>query len=101
MLRGATGLDSLYQTLRENEPVAEKKKKKEGFIRKIILATDTLLLHQPKPSRRWASRLPNNTYFMSFRHYQGKLNTFQLEMNTRFPGDLKGYLRYLAKKYPL
>jgi len=38
---------------------------------------------------------------MSFRHYQAKLSTFKIEMNQKFPGDLKGYLRYLAEKYPL
>jgi len=102
MLRGALGLDSLYHTFQSAEPLVEKRKKKEAFIRKIVASLDTLSLHAAKePSQRFARRLPNNTYFMSFRHYQSKLNTFKVEMDNKFPGNLKGYLRYLAEKYPL
>ncbi len=102
MLRGATALDSLYHTFKETDPVDEKRKKKEDFIRRIVSSMDTLSLHRAKePSKRMARRLPNNTYFMSFRHYQSKLNIFKEEMTTEFPGDLKGYLRHLAGKYPL
>jgi len=100
MLRGAMGLDSLYRTFLSTDPLAEKRKKKEAFIRKIVASLDTLSLHAAK-KLRFARPLPNNTYFMSFRHYQSKLNTFKVEMNNKFPGNLKGYLRYLAEKYPL
>ena len=102
MLRGATGLDSLYQTFRDTDRLEEKRKKKEAFIRKIVDSLDTLTLHSAKaPSQRFVNRLPNNAYFMSFRHYQSKLSTFKEEMNSKFPGNLKGYLQYLAEKYPL
>ena len=101
MLRGARGLDSLYHTLRETDPRDVKQKKKEAYIWKIVNSMDTLSLHRPKSSKRFANRLPNNTYFMAFRHYQSKLDQFKVEMNSKFPGDLKGYLHYLAGKYPL
>ena len=102
MLRGATGLDSLYHTLRETDPRDQKLKKKEAFIRRIVTTMDTLSLHRARgSSKRFAHRLPNNTYFMAYRHYQSKLEIFRVEMNHKFPGDLKGYLAYLAKKYPL
>ncbi len=102
MLRGALGLDSLYHTLRERDPREVKQKKKEGYIRKIVNAMDTLSLQgQKRSSKRFAKQLPNNTYFMAFRHYQSKLDQFKIEMNNKFPGDLKGYLHYLARKYPL
>ena len=102
MLRGAKGLDSLYHTFQDTDALPYKRKKKESFIRKIITSLDTLSLHSTKvPSQRFAYRLPNNAYFMSFRHYQSKLNRFKVEMNNKFPGNLKGYLHYLAEKYPL
>src|SRR6266850_1087512 len=102
MLRGAIGLDSLYHTFQSPVPLVEKRKKKEAFIRKIIASLDTLTLHNAKePSQRFAHRLPNNAYFMSFRHYQSKLNRFKVEMSNKFPGNLKGYLRYLAETYPI
>ena len=102
MLRGAKGLDSLYHTFQSTDSLAEKRKKKEAFIRKIVSSLDTLALHNAKePSQRFAHRLPNNAYFMSFRHYQSRLSRFKVEMNNKFPGNLKGYLRYLAEKYPI
>ena len=102
MLRGALVLDSLYHTLQETDLRDAKQKKKETCIRKIVNSMDTLMLHRQKgSSRRFANRLPNNTYFMGFRHYQSKLGQFKKEMNSKFPGDLKGYLQYLAGKYPL
>ncbi len=102
MLRGATGLDSLYKTLPANDPILEKKEKKEQFIRKIVESLDTLSLHTARlPSRRFAKQLPNNAYFMSFRHYQSKLTTFKDQMNRNFPGDLNGYLQHLKEQYPL
>src|SRR5258708_33387973 len=102
MLRGATSLDSLYETMEKTDPRDEKLKKKEMFIRRIVNLMDTLSLHRKRESsKRFASHLPNNTYFMSFRHYQSKLGIFKNEMNLQFPGDLKGYLHFLAQKYPL
>lgn len=102
MLRGAAGLDSLYHTFREDETMNDKLLKKKEFIQRIVSTLDTLSLHNTSmPSKRFAKRLPNNTYFMAFRHYQAKLSIFKLEMAQKFPGDLKGYLNYLSRKYPL
>ena len=103
MLRGADGLDSLYNTMKVDEPTDVKKNKKEQFIRKIVTNLDTLSWlprNAVRPSKRFAGRLPNNAYFMSFRHYDSKLDHFKKEMNEKSPGDLKGYLRYLSEKFP-
>ncbi len=101
MLRGAAALDSLYRTMDATETINSKRKRKEMFIRRIVKALDTLSLHLVKePSKRFGARLPNNAYFMSFRHYDSKLNTFKKEMSEKSPGDLKGYLRYLSEKFP-
>jgi predicted aminopeptidase len=103
MLRGAEGLDSLYRTMTSGEAVAAKRKKKEQFIRRIVTNLDTLSWLPPnatRPSKRFSNHLPNNAYFMSFRHYDSKLDLFKKEMNEKSPGDLKGYLRYLTEKFP-
>jgi predicted aminopeptidase len=101
MLRGAKALEDFYHTLKPTESMAEKKKKKEEFIQRIVDSIDTLDLQlQKPPSKRFKSKLPNNTYFMSFRHYESKLETFKQEMAEKFPGNLRGYLRYLAQKFP-
>jgi predicted aminopeptidase len=100
ILVAAQKLDSLYQTMRESDPVEEKKKSKEAMIRRIVSTMDTLRLHlNPTPSKRYEKRLPNNTYFMTYRHYQSKQNEFALEFNQNFKGDLRAYIHFLADKY--
>jgi predicted aminopeptidase len=101
MLRGAQALDSLYESMPATLPLAEKRNRKDSFIRHIVQTLDTLTLYNnPEPSKRFGKHLPNNAYFMSFRHYGSKLNTFKKEMTLLYPGDLRGYLRYLVVKYP-
>jgi len=102
MLRGTARLDSLYQTMTPEEPLAQKKRAKEAMIRDIVNAMDTLTLTTGKrrSSGRFKDRLPNNAYFMNFRRYQAKQDTFWDEYRTRFHEDLRGYIDYLSKKYP-
>lgn len=101
MLRGGEKLDSLYNTLGENDPLAYKRRKKEQTIRSIVQALDTLTLQLPdRPSERFRDNLPNNAYFMNFRQYQAKQDVFLHEWDARFNRDLKAYIAYLADKYP-
>jgi predicted aminopeptidase len=101
MLRGAIKLDSMYHRMNDSDDQKKKKALKNSMIRKIVDSLDTLTLQLTKhPSRRFSSRLPNNAYFMSFRHYQSKLGSFKAEMNAGFSGNLKGYVQHLAEKYP-
>lgn len=101
MLRASEKLDSLYSTMTEQQPVDEKKKLKEEMIRKIVTSLDTLTLSTGnKPGTRYKDRLPNNAYFMNFRRYQAKQDTFWDELRGKFNGDLKAYIEYLNRKYP-
>lgn len=101
MLRGAKALDSLYQTMSNADPLAQKKEKKKMMIAKIVSTMDTLSLSlAEKPSERFKGKLPNNAYFMNFRQYQAKQNDFWGEYSGKFKGDLKAYIEYLSKEFP-
>ena len=100
ILVAARKLDSLYNTMVESDPVDKKKESKERMIRKIVSSMDTLKLHlNPTPSKRYEKRLPNNTYFMAYRHYQAKQVAFAREFNQSFNGDLRAYISFLTEKY--
>jgi predicted aminopeptidase len=102
ILRAATHLDSVYESMSDSIPVEEKKKRKEEEIRNIIQNMDTLDLRlNPEPSKRYKERLPNNTYFMMYRNYQEKQPMFKEEFGNKFHGDLKSYIKYLSGKYPV
>ncbi len=101
MLRGAEKLDSLYNTMQDTDPIEEKLRLKEAMIREIVETLDTLTLRTTRnPAARFADRLPNNAYFMNFVRYQGKQDVFMEEWKTRFNGDLRAYIAYLASRYP-
>jgi len=102
MLRGAEKLDSLYQTLNENDAREKKLSLKKEMIQKIVDALDTLSLSEnpSKPSQRYGGELPNNAYFMNFMRYQAKQDIFLEEWKNNFGSDLKAYIEYLSEKYP-
>jgi predicted aminopeptidase len=102
MLLGAKKLDSLYKTIREDDPASLKLKAKRDMIQRIVETLDTLSLSgdSPKPSLRFQDRLPNNAYFMNFMRYQSKQDIFSAEWKTRFHSDLKVYIKYLSDRYP-
>lgn len=102
MLRGAEKLDSLYSTLRENDPVEKKNRLKKEMIGQIVQSLDTLPLSRtsPRPSLRFDDTPPNNAYFMNFIRYQAKQDFFFKEWRSRFDGDLKAYIHYLSEAYP-
>lgn len=102
ILRAATHLDSVYESMDDTVPVEQKKQRKDEEIRKIITNMDTLHLRlNPTPSKRYKDKLPNNTYFMLYRNYQAKQPMFKGEFAGKFHGDLKGYIKYLSEKYPV
>lgn len=102
MLKATQKLDSLYDTFSESDPVAMKKEKKEAFIRRIVDALDTLTLSEEgrKRSRRFSKRLPNNTYFMSFKTYESKHDTMKDEWTRIFHKDLRLMINHYKKEYP-
>jgi predicted aminopeptidase len=101
MLRGARFLDSLYNTMSANDRVEDKLALKESAIMKVISSLDTLSLALTStPSKRFRKELPNNAYFMNFRQYQSKQDTFGDEWRLKFRSDLRAYIKYLSEKYP-
>jgi predicted aminopeptidase len=101
MLRGAKALDSLYNSMDSADPVGKKLDLKEQVIQRIISTLDTLSLTLTStPSKRFRSELPNNAYFMNFRQYQSKQDTFADEWKAKFDSDLRAYISYLSDKYP-
>ncbi|MEI9920782.1 MAG: aminopeptidase [Bacteroidota bacterium] len=102
ILRAATHLDSVYESMSDSIPKEEKQKRKDEEIRAIIANMDTLHLRlNPTPSQRYKDRLPNNTYFMMYRHYQAKQSMFKEEFGAKAQGNLKSYIKYLSGKYPV
>ena len=101
MLRGAKSLDSLYNSMNPTDSEERKLGLKENVIRRVITSLDTLSLSLTSaPSKRFRNELPNNAYFMNFRQYQSKQDTFADEWRLKFNGDLKAYISYLSGKYP-
>jgi predicted aminopeptidase len=97
ILRGTQALDSLYQSLQPQESLELKKEKKKRMIERIMITSDTLRLHQP---RTWNKdgRIPNNTYFMSYRLYHSRKDDFKSQLQ-QF-GHLKKYIRHLSETHP-
>lgn len=101
VLKASQRLDSLYSALQNEKDLTIKRQKKESLIRSIVFNMDTLKLKlTPQPSRRFANRLPNNTYFMAYRYYQSRQSVFEKELDSLFRGDLKAYVTFLSRKYP-
>lgn len=99
ILKGTRLLDSLYQTMKPEDPLEMKMKKKKEMISKIMSTADTLTLYTPR-GKYSGDRLPNNTYFISYHLYQGRQDNFKEELDNDFNGDIKKYIQYLIKKYP-
>jgi len=99
ILRGTQKLDSLYESLKPDEPLEIKKEKKKSMITQIMSSADTLSLFRPRNVRPYV-RLPNNTYFMSYHLYQSKQDNFKKELDNDFGGDIKKYIQHLIEKYP-
>jgi hypothetical protein len=97
ILRGTKSLDSLYQSFTPSDSFESKKEKKKWMIQKIIKSIDTLSLFEKRKTSDW---LPNNTYFMSYHLYQSKQKDFGAELDEKFKGDLRAYIKYLSEKYP-
>lgn len=101
MLRGTEMLDSLYNIMKETDPVDQKAALKKTAIQKIIFSLDTLSLSiNKKPSARFSEHLPNNTYFINMKRYQSKQDIFWGDLKNNFSGDLKSYIHYLTEKHP-
>lgn len=102
ILRAANFLDSTYEAMDDATPIEKKKQVKDSAIHRIISTMDTLhLFLNAQPSKRYQGRLPNNTYFMMYRQYQVQQPKFKEEFGKNFEGNVKKYIEYLSKKYPV
>lgn len=103
VLKGAQMLDSLYTTIDPTKPDSTKDSLKINMIRQIVAASDTLLggkLTFTKKRSLQETKLPNNAYFIGYKTYKSKQNSFREEFYKDFNGDFKKYLHYLKEKYP-
>lgn len=102
ILRSTRHLEDFYNELDSTASFDIKKTKKDSIIHSIVMNMDTLKLHLDSlPSHRFEKRLPNNTFFMAYRHYQSRQNFFQLELDHSFNGNIRSYIQYLSEKYPV
>jgi predicted aminopeptidase len=100
MLRGFNVLDSVYRQLANNKNSDQKKAIKEKTIRDIVEKLDTLSFQVMKnPKSRLLERLPNNTYFINFRRYEGQQEYFMAECQNRYGNNLKAYIDFLKTQY--
>lgn len=101
LLRGANRLDSLYGAPAfKPAPDTEKDTLKTRLIRRIIADLDTVSFSVPdRYGKLRHGRLPNNAFFIEFRQYNNRQNTYYDEYRTRFDGDLRRYIVYLKEKY--
>lgn len=101
VLRGSWVLDSLYQSMPENEADSVKLKKKTNLIAEIVSQMDTLTLRRYKiPRRRFKDRMPNNDYFLAYRRYQSKQSDFKLELSEKYKGSLKKMIADYQLRFP-
>jgi predicted aminopeptidase len=101
VLGAARQLDSLYRTFSASEPDSVKRSRKQAFIRQIVENMDTLQLHRRAPSKQFAGRLPNNTYFMAYRTYQARQSAFRQDLHHRTSGNLRKYIQLWQTRYPV
>ncbi len=101
LLAGTKSLDSLYQTMTEEEPIESKKARKERVIQRIVETFDTIRYSDGKKRpNRFRDRLPNNAFFIAYRTYESKHDVMLEEWNGRFEKDLKKMINYYRKSYP-
>jgi predicted aminopeptidase len=102
MVEGCKRLDSLYSHLKSDSPKAEKDTLKHEVIRSILSGIkelnviDTTLYY--KISRK--KTIPNNAWFLQFRRYNAKQNSFEKEFHSIYQDDFKKYLEHLKSIYP-
>lgn len=95
MLSGTKHLDSLYQSFGDSMSDSEKSSKKTEMIQHIINTVDTISFYNPKRFRGIYSKgLPNNCYFLAFSRYFSKIDQLELELENKFGGDLRAFIKY-------
>lgn len=101
LLRGADRLDSLYKTsVFTAYPEPEKDTVKTRLLRQIITDLDTVSFSVPgRYAKLRNGKLPNNAFFIEFRQYNNRQNTYYDEYNHAYNGDLRRYIVHLKEKF--
>ena len=99
MVTGGNRLDSLYSTF-GNQTFREKLQLKYKLILEIINGIKLLPLHHPEKYifRFPGSKLPNNTWFLSFKRYRSRQKELELKLNAAFNGNLNAYIQSIKNK---
>ncbi len=92
-------LDSLYKSIDKTVAKEVNYHKKFFFIKNIILNINKLPLNNPERYRFTfpGDKLPNNSFFMSFKRYRKKQSDFQHELS-KFEGNIKLWLLHLRSE---
>lgn len=98
MLHSTDSLEKLYQSFKE-EPFREKMRLKYLKILQIVQGINHLKLNYPERYiyKFPRNRLPDNTWFMSFRRYRGEQKKLEQEFE-KFHGNFRLYIESLVKK---
>ncbi|MDW3209228.1 MAG: aminopeptidase [Reichenbachiella sp.] len=97
-LNGVSDLKILYTSFNENMSFSEKVKSKEMYMKKWVETLDSMPFNNPKIYiGRFEEKLPNNAFFMAFERYDSKKESFDLQLQGEFEGDLKAFIKYYVK----
>lgn len=99
ILRGTEALNELYNDF-YNQNDQEKLEAKNELIKTIMNTTDTLSFYDSTRSSYLKGKVPNNTYFMSYKRYESKREDLLLIYQQEFDGNLKRFIGYLKQKHP-
>jgi len=102
MVEGCKRLDSLYSHFKTDASKSEKDTLKHEFIRSILSGIKELEVNDTTLYYRIARKktMPNNAWFLQFRRYNAKQNTFEREFHNIYNDDFKKYLEHLKNLYP-
>ena len=100
MVHACTRLDSLYSAMPQNASLSTKIKTKYKLITEIVLGINKLSLHN---KQRYTfsfpeDKLPDNTWFMSYKRYRVNQNDFDKKMEQQFKGKLELFINDLKNQ---
>ncbi len=97
MRKSADRLDSLFQTFSPEMASNKKDSLKYDLIDSIMQQAESLDSTGEFKYRGRGS--VNNAYFTAFKTYQSRQSYFEKELNTKYQGNFKRYMRFLKQEY--
>ncbi|WP_456458502.1 aminopeptidase [Reichenbachiella sp.] len=94
-LKAVSELNKLYSEFANEMTAAEKNLAKESYMKKWVAELDSIPFNNSKTySGRFTDHLPNNAFFMAFERYDSKKESFDLQLQNEFAGDLKAFIKF-------